>query len=74
MSESERSHAFSILKCEYGWNGVQPAGCADLDTICAKASGPVCAANQMARAIHAVVGQQYFRTRMDGKPNRRRVA
>lgn len=73
MSESDRIYAFSILKSEYGWNGVEPAGCADLDVICASANGPICAANQMAKAIHAVVGQQYFRPRLDGKPNRRTV-
>lgn len=73
MTPSDRNYAFSILKCEYGWNGIQPVGCENLDDICARAHGPICAATAMAKAIHAIVGQKYFRQRVDGKPNRRTV-
>lgn len=74
MSDAQRSMAFSILKCDYGWNGVTPEGCADLDAICDAANRPICAAASMAKAIHEIVGGRYFRSRIDGKPNRRTVA
>lgn len=70
-----RSLAYSILKCEYGWNGVEPTACRNLDDVFAENShlGASKTADAMAREIHRHVGNAYFRPRIDRKANRRRI-
>jgi len=75
MDIDERSTAFSILKCEYGWGG-----CTDtvdqqkeLDSICKASECPNCAAAAMAAYLNDNVGPKTFRKRLDGKPNTRTV-
>lgn len=75
--ESMRSTVFSILKCEYGWNGCFSPEMRDLDGIALAGidagKTPIQCAHECAIEIHRVVGQKYFRQRIDGRPNRRTV-
>ncbi len=76
--EQRRSHLYSILKCEYGWNGVYTATAPDLDKIAARGmdAGECqdCISARMAHEILTHCGRGYFRPRVDGKPNRRIAA
>jgi hypothetical protein len=81
MSEIDkiRSHAGSILKCDYGWNGVIPgesnAEWMEFEQVAADSltAGECaeCVAARLAAFIFERVGMRYFRPRIDGKPNRR---
>lgn len=74
-----RSHAGSILKCDYGWNGVIPgesnAEWMEFEQVESEAlaagESAECVAARLAAFIYERVGQRYFRERIDGKPNRR---
>ena len=69
-----RSTAYSILKCGYGWNGVIPCDDRFLEKLiddCQKANESAQdAATRMAHLILRLGGKEYFRKRIDGRPNR----
>lgn len=67
------SLVYSILKCEFGWNGVLPdsMGWAAVESI---AGGQFCASERADRiAVLLAENGAVFRERIDGQPNRRRV-
>lgn len=70
-----KSFAFSILKCEYGWGGCTKTGeqMQRLDAICEQFDCPYCAAAAMAAFLYDEIGEKTFRPRLDGLPNKRSV-
>lgn len=69
----DRSQVFSILKCEFGWNGVTPETL-DPSELERAMVGQKCAskcANKM--GILLAKNGATFIARIDGKPNRRFV-
>lgn len=73
--EQRRSLIFSILKCGYGWNGVCTAQTPDLDALALNGidAGECndCIAARIAHEILVHCGRNYFRPRVDGRPNHR---
>lgn len=75
----DRSLVFSILKCEYGWNGCTDTAeqMAQIDGILAREESrgncEGCAASEIAGFIQDECGRGFFGPRIDGKPNRRTV-
>ena len=80
--EQIHSHAMSILKCEYGWNGCSPGKTPEdwarfedmTQRLVAKEMCAGVIADKLAIEIHRVVGNAYFRQRRDGKPNTRIIS
>lgn len=71
-----RSTIYSVLKCEFGWNGVLPEGETQEEMIKNGFScgcKPVSIATKLAQQIKDLGCAHYFRQRIDGKPNLRSV-
>jgi hypothetical protein len=70
-----RSLVFSILKCEYGWNGCfdDPSIVDRIEIIIENSCSEVCAAKVIAGLLYDEGGEKRFSPRIDGKPNTRSV-
>ena len=76
--EDFRSHVYSILKCDYGWNKVIPSGMdVDIDDLIKAGYEIGCntirqkhyLVKYIASYIKHYGGEDYFAERIDGKPN-----
>lgn len=67
-----RSWTYSILKCEYGWNGCFTTEMRLEETVDAALKLSGCPLNASAKAAVAIKEHGgVFRPRVDGQPNRR---